>query len=81
MTMKFWAEIDSKQWDVGYPWCAGCEELIFNRGCNWQGNGCKYPEIRTKRPQTLWKAFCKLVEQKGKTLEGICDELGDCSGA
>ncbi len=78
MNKKFWADIDGKNWDVRYPFCAGCEELIIGGHCAYKGNGCKYPEERKKRPITLWKAFYKLTQQTGKTLEEVCDELGNC---
>lgn len=44
------AIIDGKEYKVGYPQCAGCENLClpWPSECLYEGEGCEYPESRVK---------------------------------
>jgi hypothetical protein len=77
---KRYADINGHFWQVGYPFCAGCSELVISGFCAHKGNGCLYPEQRIKRPVNYCAAFYQVCRQyvPGKTLETISDELGDC---
>jgi hypothetical protein len=77
--MKKYAEINGKNWEARYPLCSGCENLAIGvGGCLYEGDGCEYPESRTKKPMTIYRAFVKYVDNNGESLETVCQELGDC---
>jgi len=50
MSEKTIAIIDRKSYQVGYPQCAGCENLcpLAPATCLYQGDGCEYPAQRIK---------------------------------
>jgi len=75
---KSWADIKGRNWEVGWPLCAGCPEYIISGNCAWEGNGCRYPENRTKRPINFARAFFEIALRGNKSCENLCDELGDC---
>lgn len=78
MRKKRCADIDSNLWEVGYPLCAGCPELVVGGTCAYEGNGCRFPESRIKRPVNMARAFFALCKKLDKSSEEICDELGSC---
>jgi hypothetical protein len=80
-TKKKHAEIDGYVWEVGYPLCAGCPELIVGDSCGWEGNGCRFPKERMKTPISFKRGFFKLAgKDPNKSVEQVCDELGNCLG-
>jgi len=71
-TPKRWAEIAGKNWQVGYPFCAGCPELVVGGTCAYEGNGCRYPDSRMEMPTSFYQAFRYAAKIAGKSM----DELG-----
>lgn len=75
MKGKYYAEIEGKMWQVDYPFCGGCPELVVGYGCGYEGNGCKYPDKRIKRPIN-WKSVC--MKLNGDKTASEINELGNC---
>ena len=75
---KKYADIDGYYWEVAYPFCAGCPELVVGGTCAWKGNGCRYPDSRKQRPINFASAFFALVKKGDKSVESIAEELGSC---
>ena len=78
MSFKRMAEINGRRWEVNWPWCCGCSEFVVSGGCGYEGNGCRFPEKRTKRPISFSAAYGKITRLIGKGWEEYADELGDC---
>ena len=78
MKPKRYVDISGKNWEVNLPWCCGCPEFITMAGCGYEGNGCRYPDQRTKRPISFQAAYSEIVKRLGKSWESYADELGDC---
>ena len=78
MEIKKWAEIDGRYWECNLPFCCGCPEFITGNGCGYEGNGCRFPLHRIKRPISFQSAYTKIVKMLGKGWETFADELGDC---
>jgi hypothetical protein len=57
MDDKYVAIIEGKTYRVGYPQCAGCENLCipFPASCIYPGEGCEYPKERVESEQQLPK--------------------------
>ena len=48
---KTHAIINGRKYRVGYPQCAGCENLVITHStCLYPGEGCEYPEEAVKHP-------------------------------
>ena len=79
---KRFADINGNLWEAAYPFCEGCDELIFGGTCGFEGNGCKYPESRIKKPINFQHAFHKLFqlysEKTGKNQHDILNDIGNC---
>lgn len=76
--MKTHADINGRMWEAVYPLCAGCDELVITGGCTHEGNGCKYPKERIKKPVTIHRAFLKLCKRLNLSVGEACKELGSC---
>jgi hypothetical protein len=55
--IKRYAEIGGKMWEADIPFCGGCPEYILGRHCGYEGNGCRFPEHRIKKPKTFISAY------------------------
>ena len=78
--IKNFAEIDGKLWEVStFVFCAGCPEGAIGDRCLYEGNGCRFPELRTRRPISFRNAFCIIAKRGGKCANVLADELGPCS--
>ena len=76
--MKRYAEINGKLWEANLPFCCGCPEFIACNGCGYEGNGCRFPKERIKRPISFQMAYNKICNLLGKGFETYADELGNC---
>ncbi len=68
---KRYVDIGGKYWDVGFPFCSGCPELCIGGICAFDGNGCRYPDKRIRRPRTYKTAFAVLQKKSKLTDEQI----------
>ena len=77
---KRYAEIGGHNWQVGYPFCAGCPELVMCGTCAHEGNGCRYPDERKKMPVSYARAFFALANEVNDSggVESVAARLGPC---
>lgn len=68
---KKYAEINGEIWQAVFPLCSGCSELIVGGSCNYEGNGCRFPEIRATKPRTMYTAFQALNSKSDISLEKL----------
>lgn len=78
MKAKKTVEIEGRKWLASYPFCGGCTYLVPLEGCTYNHKGCAYPGFRGRRPQDFVKAFIKMADQRGLSLEELADDLGNC---
>lgn len=76
---KKYADINGRMWQATYPLCAGCPDYVINGYCGYEGNGCRFPKERIKKPINLASAFIVYANKHEKNLSEICIELGPCS--
>ena len=77
---KQYAEIQGLMWEANFPWCCGCPEFISRSGCAYEGNGCRYPDERTKRPISFAAAYREITKRLNKDCVKYGEELGSCIG-